>query len=73
MVNATPAERFRIRTALAADIPALRALIERSVRGLQQNDYTPAQIEGALGHALGLDTQLVADGTYFIATPNRSA
>ncbi len=69
MVNATPSARFRIRTALAADIPALRALIERSVRGLQQNDYTPAQIEGALGHALGLDTQLVADGTYFIATP----
>jgi hypothetical protein len=42
------ADRFHIRTATSADISALRALIERSVRGLQQNDYTPAQIEGAL-------------------------
>ena len=39
------------------------------MRDLQQNDYTPAQIEGALGHALGLDTQLVADRTYFVAAP----
>jgi N-acetylglutamate synthase-like GNAT family acetyltransferase len=62
-------ERFHIRTATIADIPALRALIERSVRGLQGSDYTQAQMDGALGHALGLDTQLVADATYFVATP----
>lgn len=37
--------------------------------GLQGNDYTPAQIEGALGHALGLDTRLIEDGTYFLACP----
>jgi len=36
---------------------------------LQKGDYTPAQIEGALGHALGLDTQLVEDGAYFVAEP----
>ncbi len=36
---------------------------------MQKNDYTPAQIEGALGHALGLDTQLVEDRTYFVAEP----
>ncbi len=60
---------FILRTATSGDIPALRALIERSVRGLQQHDYTQAQMEGALGHALGLDTQLVADGTYFVASP----
>jgi GNAT superfamily N-acetyltransferase len=34
---------------------------------LQANDYTQAEIEGALGHALGLDSQLIMDGTYFIA------
>jgi GNAT superfamily N-acetyltransferase len=56
-----------IRRATVADVPALHALIEASVRGLQANDYTQAQIEGALGHALGLDSQLVMDGTYFIA------
>jgi len=60
---------FSIRTATPADIPALHALIELSVRNLQQHDYTPQQIEGALGHALGLDTQLIEDATYFIAEP----
>jgi GNAT superfamily N-acetyltransferase len=62
-------QQFQIRQANASDVGALRLLIERSVRGLQQNDYTPAQIEGALGHALGLDTQLIEDGTYFAAVP----
>jgi len=60
-------ENVAIRRATFADVPALHALIEASVRGLQTNDYTPAEIEGALGHALGLDSQLVQDGTYFIA------
>jgi len=62
-----PSSDFTIRLATPADIPALHRLIEQSIRGLQINDYTPAQIEGALGHALGLDTQLVTDQTYFIA------
>jgi GNAT superfamily N-acetyltransferase len=60
---------FAIRLATEADIPALHALIESSVRGLQVHDYTPAQIEGALGTVLGLDTQLIADRTYFVAEP----
>jgi len=50
-----------------SDIPVLHRLIERSVRGLQGDDYTPRQIDGALGSVLGLDTQLIADQTYFIA------
>jgi len=57
---------WQIRLAQPADIPALHALIEASVRGLQANDYTPAQIEGALGTVLGLDTQLIHDQTYFV-------
>ncbi len=60
-------EEIELRTATSADVPALNALIEASVRGLQGNDYTPAEIEGALGHTLGLDSQLIADGTYFVA------
>ena len=60
---------FLIRQANASDIPALRSLIELSVRGLQKDDYSSAQIEGALGHALGLDTQLIEDRTYFVAEP----
>jgi GNAT superfamily N-acetyltransferase len=59
--------KIRIRLAVAADIPALRTLIDASVRGLQARDYTPAQIEGALTSVYGVDTQLIADGTYFVA------
>jgi GNAT superfamily N-acetyltransferase len=62
-----PALSLSLRLARADDVPALHALIEASVRGLQANDYTAEQIEGALGTVLGLDTQLVADGTYFVA------
>lgn len=58
---------FHLRLATGEDVPALHALIEASVRGLQAQDYTPAQIEGALGTVLGLDTQLIRDQTYFIA------
>ena len=58
---------FALRLATEEDIPALDALIEASVRGLQAGDYTPAQIEGALGTVLGLDTQLIRDETYFVA------
>ena len=60
---------FLLRLATATDIPALSSLIELSVRQLQKDDYSPAQIEGALGHTLGLDTQLIEDRTYFVAEP----
>jgi GNAT superfamily N-acetyltransferase len=56
------------RLAVAADIPALEALIPLSARALQVGHYTPAQIEGALGPVFGVDSQLIADGTYFVAT-----
>lgn len=58
---------FTTRVATEDDVAGLHALIEESVRGLQANDYTPAQIEGALGTVLGLDTQLIADRTFFVA------
>ena len=64
-----PDRMFSIRVATESDIPVLRILIELSVRRLQKDDYSPEQIEGALGHALGLDTQLIQDGTYFLAEP----
>jgi GNAT superfamily N-acetyltransferase len=60
-------DSFALRPATEEDIPALHTLIEASVRGLQAGDYTPAQIEGALGTVLGLDTQLIRDRTYFVA------
>src|SRR5487761_297187 len=56
----------RIRRAIPDDIPALREVIDASVRGLQTRDYTAAQIESALKTVYGVDSQLIADGTYFV-------
>ncbi len=57
---------FLIRIASPDDIPVLRTLIEASVRGLQAGDYAPAQLEAALKTVYGVDSQLIADGTYFV-------
>jgi GNAT superfamily N-acetyltransferase len=56
-----------IRKARASDVPRLREIIEASVRGLQAADYSPPQIEGALQSVYGVDSQLIVDGTYFVA------
>ena len=58
---------IRMRKAAPADKPVLRGLIEASVRALQTNDYTTEQIEAALQSVYGVDSQLIADGTYFVA------
>jgi len=56
-----------LRRAVRGDIPLLTALIERSAHGLSAADYTQSQVAGALRGAFGVDTQLVDDGTYFVA------
>ncbi|MDQ1388086.1 MAG: hypothetical protein QOF56_1540 [Acidobacteriaceae bacterium] len=58
---------IRIRPATMNDIPILRKVIEASVRGLQAEDYSPSQIEGALQSLYGVDSQLISDGTYLVA------
>lgn len=60
-------KNIRVREATPADVARLQQVIEASVRGLQSNDYSPAQIEGALQSVYGVDSQLIADGTYFVA------
>jgi GNAT superfamily N-acetyltransferase len=47
------------------DLPALRTLMAQSIGTLQKGFLTGAQIETSRG-VMGLDTQLVADGTYFV-------
>jgi len=59
--------RVVLRKAVVADVPRLREIIDASVRGLQAQDYSPAQIEGALRSVYGVDSQLIGDGTYFVA------
>ncbi len=56
---------LQLRLATLADVPALTKLIELSVRVLQARDYSPTQIALALKLVYGVDTQLIADGTYF--------
>ena len=60
-------DTVRIRLAVDADTSGLHALIEASVRGLMTQQYSLRQLEGALGTVLGLDRQLIADQTYFVA------
>jgi GNAT superfamily N-acetyltransferase len=52
------------------DIPQLNQLIALSVRRLSVNHYTAAQIESALKYVFGVDTQLILDGTYYVAELN---
>lgn len=56
----------RLRAASPDDLPALRALIAASVRALSVGFYDEAQRESGLRHVFGVDTQLIADGTYFV-------
>ncbi len=56
---------FTHRLAAPADIPALRALMFRSIATLQNGFLTPEQIDASHG-LMGLDTQLIADDTYFV-------
>ncbi len=57
---------FSLRKATLEDRPALEQLIADSARGLSP-DYTAAQVEAALGSAFGVDSELIRDGTYFVA------
>jgi GNAT superfamily N-acetyltransferase len=59
-----------LRKATPADVPLLQELIARSARGLSTDDYRPAQVEGALRGAFGVDSQLLQDQTYFVAEEN---
>ena len=65
MVQSQPTVSLRLAT--SEDIPALQNLIDQSVRSLSVDYYSPAQIESALANVFGVDTQLIADQTYFVA------
>lgn len=58
---------LHLRIAGVADIPAIQELIRESVSVLSAEYYTGKQIASALSHVFGVDTQLILDGTYFVA------
>jgi len=49
-----------------SDVQALNALIAESARELSVGFYSPNQVEALITHVFGVDTQLVADGTYYL-------
>lgn len=60
-----------LRLATMADVPALNTMIAESARGLSVGYYSPAQIDALVTHVFGVDSQLIADGTYYvIQSPN---
>ena len=63
-----PEESYVIRRATAADTAILRDVIAKSARGLSVGYYECEEVEAALRGAFGVDSQLVEDGTYFVAT-----
>lgn len=55
-----------IRVATTDDIPTLNRLIAESAQHLSRGDYTPQEIEGLIHYVFGVDSQLIADGTYYL-------
>lgn len=58
-------DTFQTRLAVLEDLPALRDVMRRSIEALQDDFLTPEQVR-ASHRVMGLDTQLVRDGTYFV-------
>jgi hypothetical protein len=62
---------YSIRPALIEDCPVLEALIADSARELSREYYTDMQIEAAITHIFGVDSELITDGTYFVVESNK--
>ena len=56
----------RLRPAEPADRAALNQLIARSARELSRGWYTETETDALIRHVFGVDTQLIADGTYYV-------
>ena len=56
---------FTSRLATEADLPAIAALMDRAIAELQRPFLTPEQIAASRA-SMGLDTQLIADRTYWL-------
>ena len=56
-----------IRRATLDDREAITRLIAESARGLSRGHYSDPQIDAAIVTVFGVDTNLIEDGTYFVA------
>ena len=57
---------FSFRWANSSDLSAIAVLMDRAIATLQQPFLSPAEIAASRA-VMGLDTQLIADGTYLLA------
>jgi len=58
---------YIIRRATLDDREAIETLILESARSLSRKDYSRQQIEAAIRTVFGVDTNLILNGTYFVA------
>jgi len=58
---------YQIRKALISERDKIQELIVNSARQLSREDYSNSQIEAAIRQVYGVDTNLIDDGTYFVA------
>lgn len=58
---------MNIRLATMNDREAIKQLIAESARHLSRNYYNDKQIDAAIANVFGVDTDLIEDGTYFVA------
>ena len=56
-----------LRLATMSDREPIRELIAASARRLSREHYSDAQIEAAIATVFGVDSDLIEDGTYFVA------
>jgi GNAT superfamily N-acetyltransferase len=56
---------FTHRLASPADMPMLERLMHDAIRGLLPQFLSPEKVEASFA-VMGLDSQLIADGTYFV-------
>jgi GNAT superfamily N-acetyltransferase len=61
----TAANHFTLRLARPNDIDTLRSLMEASIRILLAEVLSPEEVEASFS-VMGLDTQLIEDGTYYV-------
>jgi hypothetical protein len=57
--------KFTSRIAVIEDVPALTVLMDAAIAELQRGFLDDAQVESSRA-IMGIDTQLIGDGTYFV-------
>lgn len=61
---------YILRKATLEDRAAIEQLIIESARSLSREHYSEQQIEATIATVFGVDTNLIVDGTYFVAESN---